>query len=77
MINYQKWLAAANGIQLNSWKALKAGIVSTTKAMGVWLTTTPAGWATMAVIAIVGVVAAYNALTDSVEETREKVEDLK
>ena len=76
MINYQKWLAAANGIQLTSWEALKAGIVSTTKAMGVWLTTTPAGWATMAVAAIVGVVAAYNALTDSVEETKEKVEDL-
>lgn len=71
MINYQKWLAAANGIQLNSWKALKAGIVSTTKAMGVWLTTTPAGWATMAGVAIAGVVLGINAYNKKQEELRE------
>ena len=71
MINYQKWLAAANGIQLNSWKALKAGIVSTTKAMGVWLTTTPAGWATMAGVAIAGVVLGVNAYNKKQEELRE------
>ena len=71
MINYQKWLAAANGIQLTSWKALKAGIVSTTKAMGVWLTTTPAGWATMAGVAIAGVVLGVNAYNKKQEELRE------
>lgn len=68
MINYQKWLAAANGIQLTSWEALKAGIVSTTKAMGVWLATTPAGWATMAGVAIAGVVLGVNAYNKKIQE---------
>ena len=74
MINYQKWLASANGIQLTSWKALNAGIVSTTKAMGVWLTTTPAGWATMAGVALAGVVLGVNAYNKKQEELREEAE---
>lgn len=74
MIKYQKWLATANGIQLTSWEALKAGIVSTTKAMGVWLTTTPAGWATMAGIALTGVVLGINAYNKKQEELREEAE---
>lgn len=74
MINYQKWLAAANGIQLTSWEALKAGIVSTTKAMGIWLTTTPVGWATMAGVALAGVVLGINAYNKKQEELREEAE---
>lgn len=74
MINYQKWLATANGIQLTSWEALKAGIVSTTKAMGIWLTTTPVGWATIAGVALAGVVLGINAYNKKQEELREEAE---
>lgn len=41
MIRYQKALAAMNGIQLTSWQALNAGIVTATKSMLEWLVTNP------------------------------------
>ena len=76
MIRYQKALAAMNGIQLTSWQALNAGIVSTTKSMLKWLVTTPTGWAILGCTAIFGLVKAYDALTDSIEEVKERTEDL-
>lgn len=68
LIKYQKWLASANGIQLTTWEALKAGIASTIKVMAKWLLTTPAGWATIAITAIVGVVAAVNSYNEAIRE---------
>lgn len=66
-----------NGIQLTSWQALKAGIVSTTKAMLKWLVTNPVGWAILAGGALFGLAKITDALTVSVEEQREKLENLK
>lgn len=66
-----------NGVQLTTWQALKAGIVSTTKAMAKWLVTTPAGWATLAIGAVAGLVKGYDALIGRQEKlSRKKIEDL-
>ena len=51
--------------------AIKANIL----AMKTWLLTTPAGWITMLVGGIFLAVKAYDALTVSVEEQKEKMED--
>lgn len=51
--------------------AIKANI----SAMKTWLLTTPAGWITMLVGGIFLAVKAYDALTVSVEEQKEKMED--
>lgn len=76
MIRYQKALAAMNGIQLTSWQALNAGIVTATKSMLKWLVTNPIGWAILGGTAIFGLVKAYDALTDSTEEVKERTENL-
>lgn len=76
MIRYQKALAAMNGIQLTSWQALNAGIVTATKSMLEWLVTNPIGWAILGGTAIFGLVKAYDALTDSTEEVKERTENL-
>ena len=76
MIRYQKALAAINGIQLTSWQALNAGIVTATKSMLKWLVTNPIGWAILGGTAIFGLVKAYDALTDSTEEVKERTENL-
>lgn len=77
LIKYQKTLALMNGIQLTSWQALKAGIVSTTKAMLKWLVTNPVGWAILATGAITGLVKGYDALIGQQEKlSRQKIEGL-
>lgn len=76
MIRYQKALAAKNRIQLTSWQALNAGIVTATKSMLKWLITTPTGWTILGGTAIFGLVKAYDALTDSTEEVKEGTENL-
>lgn len=76
MIRYQKALAAINEIQLTSWQALNAGIVTATKSMLKWLVTNPIGWAILGGTAIFGLVKAYDALTDSTEEVKERIENL-
>ena len=75
LIDEQKKLAVANGIQLTSWESLKIGITATAKALKTFLLTTPAGWATIAIGAIAGAVAIYDALTVSVEEARNALEE--
>ena len=69
LIRYQKTLALANGVQLTSWEALRAGIVSTTKVMVKWLFTTSAGLATVAAVAV-GALITYN---KKLEESRQKM----
>ena len=60
-----------NGIQLSSWQALKAGIVSTTKAMLKWLVTTPTGWAIIGATAITGMVVALTSMQKASEKAHE------
>ena len=60
-----------------SFKLLAKSIWASVKAMAAWLFTTPAGWATLAISAIVGVIAAYGKWGDTLENTREKLVDLK
>lgn len=64
-----------NGIQLTSWEALKAGIISTTKAMLKWLITNPAGQIALVVGAMAGLVAIYDALTTSLSEAKENLKE--
>lgn len=77
LIEYQQWLAKRNHIQLTSWQALTAGITSTTKAMGKWLVTSPAGWLVLLTSAVAGLVGAFDLLTTSTEEHMEKLSTLK
>lgn len=72
----QKALAVANGTQLTSWTNLKIGIGSATKAIGGFLAANPVGTILLIVSAVYGLVKAYDALTISVEETRERAENL-
>ena len=60
-----------------SFKLLATSIWASVKAMVAWLFTTPAGWATLAISAIVGATIAYNKWGDTLENTREKLVDLK
>lgn len=60
-----------------SFKLLTASIWASVKAMAAWLFTTPAGWATLAIGAIVGAIAAYVKWGDTLNNTREKLDDLK
>lgn len=77
LIRNQKELALMNGVQLTSWEALRAGIVSTTKAMLKWLVTNPAGWVILATTAITGLVKGYDALIGRQEKlARTNIEDL-
>lgn len=75
LIRYQKVLATANGIQLSSWEALKAGIISSTKAMAKWLLATPTGWAVLATTAVLGLAAAFNYVSKAGERAREATEE--
>lgn len=72
----QKALATANGTQLTSWTNLSIGVGATTKAVGSFIAANPVGAILLAVSAIYTLVNAYDALTISVEETRERAENL-
>lgn len=69
-------LATSEGGATLATGAFTTAIKANIKAMWTWMTTTPVGWITMLVGGVLGAVTAYNALTDSVEETKEKAEDL-
>lgn len=62
---------------IETFKLLAASIWANVEAMAAWLFTTPAGWATLAIGAIVGLTAAYIKWGDTLENTREKLSDLK
>lgn len=60
-----------------SFKLLTASIWANIKALAVWLVTNPVGWAILAGGALFGLAKITDALTVSVEEQREKLENLK
>lgn len=60
-----------------SFSALTVSILSATKAMIAFLFTNPVGWAILAVGAIAGVVAIFNATTVSAEEASEQLAETK
>lgn len=59
-----------------SFDLLTASIWANIKALGAWLVTNPIGWAILGGTAIFGLVKAYDALTDSVEEVKERTDSL-
>lgn len=59
-----------------SFDLLAASIWANIKALGAWLATNPIGWAILGGTAIFGLVKAYDALTDSVEEVKERTDAL-
>lgn len=70
-------LAGSNIGLGQSFKLLTASIWANIKAMAAWLFTTPVGWATLAIGAIVGATAAYIKWGETLDNTREKLSDLK
>ena len=69
-------LTSANSAQAISFDLLTASIWANIKALGKWLITNPVRWAILGGTAIFGLVKAYDALTDSVEEVEERTENL-
>lgn len=67
-------IASEGGVTLATG-AFTTAIKANIKAMWTWMTTTPTGWLTMLVAGIFAVVKAYDALTVSVKEQKEKMED--
>lgn len=63
--------------EIITWELLSASIKKAAVELWTFLTTNPVGWAILATGAIAGTVAIVNALTVSVEESREKLQDLK
>lgn len=59
-----------------SFDLLTASIWANIKALGAWLVTNPIGWAILGGTAIFGLAKAYDALTDSVEEVKERTDAL-
>ena len=69
-------MSTANATATVSFKLLSKSILSSAKAMGVWLATTPAGWATIAVTAISAVVLGINAYNKKQEEAIKNAKDM-
>lgn len=69
-------LTASNNMQTVSWDLLTASIWANIKALGKWLISNPIGWAILGVTAIFSLGKAYDALTDSVDEVKDKTDDL-
>lgn len=69
-------LTSANATQTISFDLLTASIWANIKALGKWLVTNPIGWAILGGTAIFGLVKAYDALTDSTEEVKERTNAL-
>lgn len=69
-------LTSANATQTISFDLLTASIWANIKALGKWLVTNPIGWAILGGTAIFGLVKAYDALTDSTEEVKERTDVL-
>lgn len=69
-------LISANTTQTISFDLLTASIWANIKALGKWLVTNPIGWAILGGTAIFGLVKAYDALTDSTEDVKERTDAL-
>ena len=68
-------IASANTGATISFKLFTAAIWNNIKALFVWLTTNPVGWATLAIGALAGVVGIFKAVTTSMEEASEATVD--
>lgn len=69
-------MSTANATATVSFKLLSASILSSVKAIGLWLVTNPVGWAILAGAAIAGVVTIVDKLNVSLEEQQEISEKL-
>ena len=70
-------VTGANLTEASSWEVLGKSIGKATIALMKWLFLTPAGWATLAIAGVVGLIGAYAKWGPTLENTREKLEDLK
>lgn len=68
-------MSTANATATVSFEVLTKSIKKSIVALGSFLFTTPAGWATIAVTAIVGVVAAISSYNKEQEELRQQAEE--
>lgn len=68
-------ISTANATATVSFEVLTKSIKKSIVALGSFLFTTPAGWATIAVAAIVGVVAAISSYNKEQEELRQQAEE--
>lgn len=68
-------LTASEGGATLATGAFTTAIKANISAMWTWMTTTPVGWLTLIVAGVFAAVKAYDALTISVEEQKEKMED--
>lgn len=68
-------LSASEGTATLATGTLTTAIKANIKAMWTWMTTTPLGWLTMLVSGIFAATKAYDALTTSVEEQKEKMDE--
>ena len=68
-------LTASNTSTSISFGVLTASVKANIAAMATWLATNPIGWAILAGTAIFGAVKAFDALTVSLEEQKEKMKD--
>lgn len=69
-------VATANAGETASFGLLTKAVWANIKAMAKWLVTTPAGWATIAIGAIVGLVSAYNNVEKKQNELIENAQTL-
>lgn len=70
-------VTGANLTEASSWEVLGKSIGKATIAMMKWLFLTPAGWATLAIAGVVGLIGAYAKWGPTLENTRKKLENLK
>lgn len=70
-------IAKANTTTTASFGLLTKALWANIKAIGTWLLTTPAGWATLATGALVGLVAVVEKLTINIDEASESLEESK
>ncbi len=67
-------LAASEGSATLAIGTFTTAIKANMKAIWAWLTTTPLGWLTILITSVFAVVKAYDALTVSIKEQKEKLE---
>lgn len=73
----QKGTAASTAGLSTAFKGLAISIKKTTASAWTFLTTTPVGWMILAASAVAGLAVVYEALTTSLEEQKEKLEESK
>ena len=70
-------ITGANTTATTSFGLLTKAVWANVKAIGAWLLTTPAGWATLAIGAIAGLTVVYQKATLTIDEATEALENSK